>query len=72
MAADLRRPSLINESIRFEGGRVHALDGPGPGVTLNEDAVAKYTVELWAEPLNAANEEGRCVVQFDLAPTPRL
>ena len=40
------RPSLINESIRFEDGRVFAPDGPGLGVTLDEDAVAKYTVEL--------------------------
>lgn len=40
------RPSLINESIRFEGGRVFAPDGPGLGVTLDEDAVARYTVEL--------------------------
>lgn len=40
------RPSLINESIRFEDGRVFAPDGPGLGVTLNEDAVAKYTIEL--------------------------
>ena len=40
------RPSLINESLRFEDGRLFAPDGPGLGVTLNEDAVAKYTVEL--------------------------
>ena len=37
---------MINESLRFEDGRVYAPDGPGLGVTLNEDAVAKYTVEL--------------------------
>lgn len=41
---DESRPSLINERIRMEDGRVFAPDGPGLGVTLNEDAVARYTV----------------------------
>lgn len=40
------RPSLINESLRFEGGRVFAPEGPGLGVTLDEDAVARYTIAL--------------------------
>lgn len=39
------RPSLINERVRMEGGRVMAPNGPGLGVTLDEDAVARYTVK---------------------------
>lgn len=41
---DPARPSLINEQIRMEDGRVYPPAGPGLGVTLNEDAVEKYTV----------------------------
>lgn len=39
------RPSLINEKIVFEDGLVRPFDGPGLGVTLDEDAVKRYTVE---------------------------
>ncbi len=41
---DPTRPSLINEQIRMEDGRVYPPAGPGLGVTLNEDAVEKYAV----------------------------
>ncbi len=41
---DASRPSLINEKIIFEDGLVRPFDGPGLGVTLDEDAVARYTV----------------------------
>ena len=41
---DPAAPSLVNERIRMENGRVYPPEGPGLGVTLNEDAVERYTV----------------------------
>lgn len=46
MDFDNPRASLINEKIDMHDGRVYPSDKPGLGVTLNEDAVAEYTVEL--------------------------
>ena len=46
MDFDNPRASLINEKIDMHAGRVYPSDKPGLGVTLNEDAVAEYTVEL--------------------------
>ena len=43
MDFDNPRASLIND---MHAGRVYPSDKPGLGVTLNEDAVAEYTVEL--------------------------
>ncbi len=42
---DASAPSLINERIRMEDGRVYPPEGPGLGVTLDEDAVRRYTVQ---------------------------
>lgn len=41
---DPASPSLVNEHIRMENGRVYPPAGPGLGLTLNEDAVERYTV----------------------------
>ena len=41
---DPAAPSLVNERIRMENGRVYPPEGPGPGLTLDEDAVERYTV----------------------------
>lgn len=41
---DPDRASLINERIIMKDGMVYPPDGPGLGVTLDEDAVARYTV----------------------------
>lgn len=46
MDFDAPRTSLINEPIDIRAGRVFPPQGPGLGVTLNEDAVREYTVEL--------------------------
>jgi muconate cycloisomerase len=44
MDFDNPRASLINERIDMRDGRVYPPQGPGLGVTLNEDAVREYTV----------------------------
>ena len=41
---DPAAPSLVNERIRMENGRVYPPEGPGLGLTLDEDAVERYTV----------------------------
>ena len=38
------RHDVINESIRIEGGRAWLPDGPGFGVTLNDDALERYRI----------------------------
>lgn len=43
---DPQQPSLINERIVMKDGMVYPPQGPGLGVTLNEDAVERYTVEV--------------------------
>ncbi|MGI6216195.1 MAG: mandelate racemase/muconate lactonizing enzyme family protein [Coriobacteriales bacterium] len=45
MDFDNPRASLINEHIDMRDGRVYPPQGPGLGVTLDEDAVSEYTVK---------------------------
>ena len=45
MDFDNPRASLINEKIDMRDGRVYPPQGPGLGVTLNEDAVAEFTAK---------------------------
>ncbi len=46
MDFDTPRASLINETIDMRNGRMYPPQGPGLGVSLNEDAVREYTVAL--------------------------
>ena len=41
--------TLVNEPIRIEAGHVHLPGGPGFGLTLDEDAIARCQVTPWLE-----------------------
>lgn len=45
-AEDMLGDDIVTTPVRVAGGKVHVPDGPGLGVTLDPDKVAKYRVDL--------------------------
>jgi len=45
------RRELVSESLRFDGGDILVPDAPGLGVTLNEEACARYPYEPYDLPI---------------------